>query len=223
MFFLGCGGVRDDEKTAQAFITTDLADNQITAFHGGAMFRAHEYPLVLAEKSLVIIAPNGAQAMADHAKYCQKHGLKFIFDPGQAFTSLTAEQLVKSAHQSFALIMNDYEWQMWKEKTSLSESSTLDVTGAIIVTMGEKGCRIITKEDQFELPAVTGIQIVDPTGCGDAFRAGLLYGISRGWNLKKSAQTATVIASFCVEVNGTQKHAFTEKQIEERYEETWKE
>lgn len=215
--------ILDDAKTAQAFITTDLADNQITAFHGGAMYRAHEYPLILAQKSIVIIAPNGIEAMVEHAKYCRKHDVTFIFDPGQAFAALTADQLVKSAHHSLALTLNDYEWQMWKEKTSLNESATLNVTGAIIVTMGEKGCRIITKKEQFELPAVTGLQVVDPTGSGDAFRAGLLYGLSRGWDLKKSAQIATVLASFCVETQGTQNHSFTEKEFKGRYEEAWKE
>jgi adenosine kinase len=89
--------------------------------------------------------------------------------------------------------------------------------------MGEKGCRIITKNEEFMLPAVTGLQIVDPTGSGDAFRAGLLYGLSRGWDLKKSAQTATVLASFCVETQGTQNHSFTEKEFKGRYEETWNE
>ena len=215
--------ILDDEKTAQAFITTDLADNQISAFHGGAMYRAHEHPLILIQKSLVIIAPNGSEAMIDHAKYCQKHNIQFIFDPGQAFAALTADQLVKSAHHSLALTLNDYEWQLWKEKTSLSESGTLNVTGAIIVTMGDKGCRIVTRNETFELPAVTGLQVVDPTGSGDAFRAGLLYGFSRGWNFKKSAQTATVLASFCVEKQGTQNHTFDHQMFKTRYEETWKE
>ena len=215
--------ILEDEKTAQAFIMTDLAHNQITAFHGGAMYRAHEHPLVLAEKSLVIIAPNGAEAMAEHAKYCRKHEVKFIFDPGQAFPALSAEQLVKSAHHSLALTLNDYEWQMWKDKTGLDEKKTLQITDNLIITLGEKGCKVVGKGGEFFMSAVKNIQPVDPTGCGDAFRAGLLYGLSRKWNLKKTCQTATVLASFCVEVQGTQNHRFTEKQFRERYEDTWKE
>ena len=215
--------ILDDEKTAQAFITTDLADNQITAFHGGAMYRAHEYPLILSQKSIVIIAPNGIEAMVEHAKYCRKHDVTFIFDPGQAFAALTADQLVKSAHHSLALTLNDYEWQMWKEKTSLAEDQTLELTENIIITKGEEGCRVVGRVGEFELQAVTGLQVVDPTGSGDAFRAGLLYGLSRGWDLKKSAQTATVLASFCVESQGTQNHSFTEKEFKGRYEDTWKE
>ncbi len=211
----------DDEKTAQAFITTDLADNQITAFHGGAMYRAHEHPLVVGKKAVVSISPNGIDAMADHAKYCQKHSLQFIFDPGQAFPALSTDQLVKSVHRSKALVVNDYEWQLWKGKTSLSESQTLKLTEAIIVTFGEKGCRIITVKEEFELPAVSDLQVVDPTGSGDAFRAGLLHGLSRGWGWEKTARLATVAASFCVEVQGTQSHEFTMEDFKGRYRETW--
>lgn len=210
-----------DAKTAQAFVTTDLADNQITAFHGGAMLRADEHPLSLSEKSLVIIAPNGIKAMTDHAHYCQKNQIPFIFDPGQSFPALSADQLVKSAKDSLALTLNDYEWQLWKTKTGLSESQTLELTSTLIVTLGEKGCRVKTKEEAFELPAVPDLQVVDPTGSGDAFRAGLLYGMSRNWPLKKSVQFAIVLASFCVESQGTQNHAVTRKEIQNRYSATW--
>lgn len=210
-----------DEKTAQAFVITDLADNQITAFHGGAMFRAGEYPLIIAGKSLVIIAPNSVEAMEDHAKYCQHHNHPFIFDPGQAFNELSADQLVKSVHSSLALTLNDYEWALWKEKTSLSRQQTLELTQSIIITLGEKGCRVITREQEFELPAVAGLQVVDPTGSGDAFRAGLLYGLARQWGWKACIKTATVAASFCVEKQGTQNHTFTREGFKKRYQETW--
>lgn len=213
--------ILEDEKTAQAFITTDLADNQIAAFHGGAMYRANEYPLVVGEKALVIISPNDGKAMADHAKYCQDHKLQFIFDPGQAFPVLSANQLIKSVRGSKALVVNDYEWQLWKDKTSLSKSQTLELTEAIIVTLGEKGCKVVTRNSTFELPAVSDLQVVDPTGSGDAFRAGLLYGLSRGWEWKKSAQIATVLASFCVETQGTQSHEIAMDELGDRYHNVW--
>lgn len=214
--------VLQDSKTAQAFITTDLADNQITAFHGGAMYRAHEHPLEINRKeALVIIAPNGIEAMVEHAKYCQDKKLPFIFDPGQAFNALSADQLVALVQGSLALTVNDYEWHMWQKKTGLNEKQTLELTKAIIVTLGDKGCQVITAGELFELPAVTGLQVVDPTGSGDAFRAGLLYGLSRGWDLKKSLKTATITASFCVEKQGTQNHEFTKKKFDERYKELW--
>lgn len=208
--------VLSDEKTAQAFVTTDLADNQITAFHGGAMFRAHEYPLMLLEKSLVIIAPNGPQAMTDHAKYCQKHQQTFIFDPGQAFNALSGDELVKSAHSSVALTVNDYEWELWKQKTGLNETQTLELTKNIIITLGEKGCEVIGRDEHFSLPAVTDLQIIDPTGCGDAFRAGVLHALSQGKSIKDGAKTGTVLASFCVEKQGTQNHVFDKKTFGER-------
>lgn len=211
----------DDEKTAQAFITTDLADNQIAAFHGGAMYRANEYPLIVGEKALVIISPNDGKAMADHAKYCQDKKLQFIFDPGQAFPALSANQLIKSVRGSKALVVNDYEWQLWKDKTSLSKPQTLELTETIIVTLGEKGCQVVTRNSMLELPAIADLQVVDPTGSGDAFRAGLLYGMSRGWDLKKSAQTATVLASFCVETQGTQSHEVTMDEFGSRYHNAW--
>ncbi len=213
--------ILDDEKTAQAFITTDLADNQIAAFHGGAMYRANEYPLVVGEKALVIISPNDGKAMEEHAKYCQKHKLPFIFDPGQAFPVLSANQLIKSVRGSKALVVNDYEWQLWKDNTSLSEMATLGLTETIIITKGEEGCRIVTTKEEFELPAIQNLQVVDPTGSGDAFRAGLLYGLSRNWDLKKSAQIATVLASFCVETQGTQSHEVTMDDFGERYHDAW--
>lgn len=212
-----------DAKTAQAFITTDLADNQITAFHGGAMFRAHEHPLHTDAESLVIIAPNGVEAMVNNAKYCRDNGIKFIFDPGQAFNALSADQLVKSVHHSHALTLNDYEWQMWQEKTSLTESQTLKLTENIIITLGGKGCNVIGRDGEFELPAVSGLQVIDPTGSGDAFRAGLLLGFSRNLNLQESVKIATVTASFCVEKQGTQNHVFTKEEFNKRYEEVWNE
>ncbi len=213
--------ILDDAKTAQAFITTDLADNQITAFHGGAMYRAHEHPLNVDNEAIVIIAPNGIEAMTDHAEYCQKNKLPFIFDPGQAFNALSADQLVKSVHSSTVLTLNDYEWEWWQKKTDLNQAQTLELTESIIVTKGEEGCQIITRDEEFELPAVPNLKVVDPTGAGDAFRAGLLYGLSRKWILKKSAQLATIVASFCVEKQGTQNHEFDLKNIEGRYGELW--
>lgn len=210
-----------EEKTAQAFVTTDLADNQITGFYGGAMYKAHEHPLVIAGKALVIIAPNGIEAMEDHAKYCQRKNLPFIFDPGQAFNALSADQLVKSVRSSRALTLNDYEWEWWKKKTSLTQSQTLELTETIIVTLGDKGCHIIRRDGELELPAVTGLQVVDPTGSGDAFRAGLLYGLAREWGWEKCVKTGTVLASFCIEKQGTQNHTFAMPEFKERYKETW--
>ncbi len=209
--------ILEDEKTAQAFVTTDLADNQITAFHGGAMFRAHEHPLILSEKSVVIIAPNGTEAMAEHAKACQKHKMPFIFDPGQAFNALSADELVKSVHSSFALTVNDYEWEWWKKKTGLTQAQTLELTENIIVTSGEKGCRVISRKEEYSCPAVAGLQVVDPTGAGDAFRAGLLKALSHHKPLEEGVKIGTVLASFCIESQGTQSHEADPAEYEKRF------
>ncbi|MBI5755197.1 carbohydrate kinase family protein [Candidatus Peregrinibacteria bacterium] len=213
--------VLPDAKTAQAFITTDLADNQITAFHGGAMYRAHEHPLAVSEKSLVIISPNGPEAMVAHANYCQKNQLPFIFDPGQAFNALKKEDLIHSVENSRALTLNDYEWQLWKEKTGLTESQTLDLTEATIITLGEKGSLITTRKGGIAVPALKNLNVIDPTGSGDAFRAGLLYGLSRGMDWKVCAQIGTTLASYCVEIQGPQNHRFTLAKFKELYRKAW--
>lgn len=208
--------ILQDAKTAQAFITTDLANNQITAFHGGAMYRAHEHPLKIDKKALVIISPNGIEAMVEHAEYCRTKKLSFIFDPGQAFNALSADQLLGLVQDSVALTVNDYEWELWQNKTGLTESETLKRTQTIVITLGDKGCRVVTANETFEFPAVSGLKVVDPTGSGDAFRAGLLHGLSRGWNWRDCVKTATVTASFCVEKQGTQNHTFSKKEFDER-------
>jgi adenosine kinase len=214
-----------DEKTAQAFIMTDLSDNQITGFHGGAMFRAHENPLEKALKLIfqntnpvpwAIISPNGVEAMKDHARECQKQKIPFLFDPGQAMNALTGDDMVKAVHGSRALTVNDYEWEWWQKKTSLSPLATLELTEAVVITKGSEGLELLTRESREYLPAVQGIQPVDPTGCGDALRAGLLWGLSRGHTLKQSAMTGTVLASFCVEKAGTQNHTITEREFTKR-------
>lgn len=212
-----------DVKTAQAFITTDLSDNQITAFYGGAMYRAHEHHLNLSETSYVIVAPNGAEAMVENSKYCQLNQHPFIFDPGQAFNALSDEQLLAACKGSKAMVVNDYEWELWQKKVGLNEKKTLGLTEAIIITLGENGSTVITKKGRQEFPSVSDINVIDPTGAGDAFRAGLLYGLSRGWKWDKSVQTGTVLASFCVEVQGPQNHTFTMDTFKKRYKKAWKE
>jgi len=203
-------------KMAQAFITTDTASNQITAFHGGAMYRAHEHPLTVTE-GVVIVSPNGTDAMFDHAAHCREQDLRFIFDPGQAMNALAKEELIAAVECSAALTVNDYEWQWWQEKTGLSQAKTLELTGAVIVTLGDQGSRLILAKDTFELPAISGLKVVDPTGSGDAFRAGLLYGLSRDWDWEDSMKIGTTLASFCVESQGPQNHSFTSDEFQERF------
>lgn len=201
----------DDEKTAQAFITTDLADNQITAFHVGAMGLASEHSLQNSQlpapnSQLVIIAPNHPAAMLMHADFCRNNNIDFIFDPGQAFNAFSANDLQSAAKNSLALTVNDYEWQLWQDKTGFNEAKTLELTKAIIVTLGEKGCQLITAEGKQKFPAVNVEKVIDPTGCGDAFRAGLLHGLSQNLNWAESIKIATKVAAACVQAQGPQNH-----------------
>lgn len=206
----------DNQKTAQAFVMTDLADNQITAFHPGAMTQAFTHPLRDMPPSLVMISPNQKTAMIAHATHCQKAGLDFLFDPGQAFADFTGDELIASLRGARALTVNDYEWELWQQKTGLKKAKTLALTQAIIITLGEKGARLITPEIDITLPAVPDCKAVDPTGCGDAFRAGLLYALKRQKSWPDAVQFANVVASFAVETPGTQNHSFTRQELDAR-------
>jgi len=203
----------NDIKTAQAFVITDTADNQITPFFGGAMDRAHEHPLrdvqwpmPDVQLPLVIISPNDPKAMLAHAEFCRENHWRFLFDPGQTFNALTGDELKKACQNSLALTVNDYEWQLWMDKTGLDEKKTLELTQAIVITLGEKGSKIITSDKTIEVPAIPNLKVADPTGCGDAYRAGLLKGLSEGEGWEASAKIGTEMAAACVQSQGPQNH-----------------
>lgn len=210
----------EDEMTAQAFITTDLKDNQIAAFHGGAMYRAHEQSLSVYQSTpdLVLVSPNGLQAMTDHAQYCRDQKIPFWFDPGQSLSALSKEQLVSCLQGAQGLIVNDYEWQMFREKTGHNLGMVLEEIPLVLETLGEKGVNVLTREGMEHIHAVRDIVCVDPTGAGDAFRAGLLYGLQSSLGLLDSVRYACAVASFAVEVRGTQNHHFTLESVTARKE-----
>jgi adenosine kinase len=210
--------VLEQVYTAQAFVTTDLKDNQITAFYGGATFRAHEQPLssYTGEVSCVLIAPNGPQAMQEHAQYAREQGWKFWFDPGQAMNAFTGEQLLQTLEGAQGLMVNDYEWELFRQKTEKNAADILTFVPSVLVTMGERGVNIVQREAEMMIPAVANVKAVDPTGAGDAFRAGLLYGLQLDCDLAEACEYGGAVASFAVECKGTQNHRFTLAQIEER-------
>ncbi len=210
--------VLDDEMTAQAFITTDLKDNQIAAFHGGAMYRADEQRLELLKSipEIVLITPNGLQAMVDHAAYCRVNEVPFWFDPGQAMSALSKEQLISCLKGCDGLIVNDYEWQMFRDKTGYNLEMILEQIPVVLETLGDKGVNVLTREGLEHVHAVRDVISVDPTGAGDAFRAGLLFGLQADLGLVESARYANAVASFAVEKKGTQNHEFTLEQVEQR-------
>ena len=212
--------ILENEFTAQCFITTDLDDNQITAFHGGAMLQADQKTLdsvKINQNDWVIISPNGKKAMLQYAQYCQKNDIKFIFDPGQSIPSFSAEELKSALKKSQYVIVNDYEWQLIQNKTGLDEKTIFDYSQTLVITLGEKGSIIKTKIQEITVPIAKVTINQDPTGCGDAYRAGFLFGIKKGFDDLTCGKIASTCAAFAIEKHGTQNHYFTLKNFTKRY------
>lgn len=200
----------DDVYTAQAYINTDDDDNQITAFHPGAMARAHEQPLPRIDGAAVgIVAPDGRDAMIQRAQQFADAGVPFIFDPGQGLPMFGGDDLVNFLECATWLAMNDYESGMFSEKTGLSLEQIAERVDALIVTLGARGSVIIARGgERHEVPAVQPAGLVDPTGCGDAYRAGLLYGLMNGVDWQTAGRIASLAGSIKVASRGTQNHTF---------------
>ena len=204
--------------TAQAFITTDLDNNQINAFHPGAMSEAHQNKVTDApDIEIGIVAPNGPQAMLDHATQFCEANIPFIFDPGQAMPLFDGEQLLNFVSQANWVIVNDYESQMLTTKTKTSLEELAATVEALVVTLGPKGSRIYCDGKITDVPAAPVVKVADPTGCGDAYRAGVLFGLGQGLDWVTCARIGSVCGAIKVEQEGTQSHAFTPDQFAERY------
>jgi adenosine kinase len=204
--------------TAQAFITTDLDDNQITAFHPGAMSYAHENR-VSAElgAGLAIVAPDGKQGMLEHARDCAAHGIPFLFDPGQGLPMFAREELEEFLRLADYLAVNDYEGRMLEERTGRTLETLAQQLKALVVTLGAEGSLIFSGGARHEIPCVKAERLVDPTGCGDAYRAGLLYGIARGWDWPRTGRLASVMGALKIAHRGAQNHRANRGAIEARY------
>ena len=202
--------------TAQAFITTDQDDNQITAFHPGAMIQAHTNSIANVEDSidLAIIAPDGRDAMIQHAQQCYKANIPFIFDPGQGLPMFTAEELITFIEQASYIAVNDYEAKLLQDKTGLTVEKITSKVKAFIVTKGAHGSEIYTDDEMIKIDAIKASNLVDPTGCGDAFRSGLIYGISAGWDWHKTGKLASVMGAIKIGFEGGQNHQPTIHEIE---------
>ncbi len=209
----------DDEFTAQAFITTDLADNQIIAFHPGAMSQAHRIRASGAlPAALGIVAPNGKDAMLQHAREFRDAGLPFVFDPGQGLPMFDGSELRDLIDAATAVTVNDYESRMLCERTGWSEREIGSRVQALIVTLGGDGSQVWTGAGSAPVAACPIEQAVDPTGCGDAYRSGLLYGVANGWDWHKAARLGSVLGAVKIEQQGAQNHTFTREGIAIRYE-----
>ncbi len=209
----------DNTFTAQAYITTDLDDNQITAFHPGAMGFAHRNAINdVADVTLGIVSPDGREGMIEHAAQFAAADIPFIFDPGQGLPMFSGEELTNFIEQATWVTVNDYEWQLLQEKTGLSVAEITDRVEALIVTRGAKGSVIYSNGDEYLIPTVTPSEINDPTGCGDAYRAGLIYGLNHGLDWEISGRIASLMGSIKIEHNGTQNHQFTLEEFRQRYQ-----
>jgi adenosine kinase len=207
----------DDQFTAQAFITTDIDDNQITAFHPGAMSFSHQNQVTDAKGvRLGIVSPDGRQGMVEHARDFARAGIPFIFDPGQGLPMFSGEELLAMCEGAAALTVNDYEARIIEQKTGRPVESLASAARAIVVTRGAEGAFVFVDGQRIEVPAVKPEGVVDPTGCGDAFRSGLLYGRVRGWDWKRAAELASVMGSIKIAHRGGQNHRPDRAHIEAR-------
>ncbi len=214
--------VVDSELTAQAFITTDRDDNQITAFHPGAMQHAHLNRVAEArDVAIGIVAPDGRQGMIEHAEQFAALGIPFIFDPGQGLPMFDAADLDRFIEQARWVAVNDYEWQLLQQKTGWTVRDLTKRVEALIVTRGHKGSVIHTRDRQFDIPCARAGAVVDPTGCGDAYRAGLLHGLMHGLDHETTGRIAAVMGALKIESRGTQNHRATPEQLEQRLAESF--
>ncbi len=198
----------DDDYTAQAIIITDQDNNQITAFHPGAMQQAHALRIEAdARLQLAIVAPDGRDAMIQHAEQLQAAGVPFVFDPGQGLPMFNGEELQRFVSQASWVAVNDYEGKMLAERTghSLADLSRGHLLG-LIETLGAEGCNVYVQGEVTHVPGVKAAAVVDPTGCGDAFRGGLLFGLSQGWDLIRSVGLANRIGAIKIAVAGPQNY-----------------
>ena len=205
--------------TGQAFITTDLDDNQITAFHPGAMGHSHANHVADAGAiRLAIVAPDGPQGMLQHTEELHAAGIPFIFDPGQAMPLFSGAQLMQMLNWADYLAVNDYEAALFQERTGCSLEQLASHVRALVITQGAQGSTIYADGSSLHIPAVPESGILDPTGCGDAYRAGLLYGISHGWDWLKTGRLASMLGALKIGYRGGQNHPVVRAELAARYQ-----
>jgi adenosine kinase len=205
--------------TAQAFITTDLDDNQITAFHPGAMNYSHENHISRSlGASLAIIGPDGKEGMLQHARECAEAGIACMFDPGQGLPMFTPQELSEFVRQADYVAVNDYEGKLLEERTGRKLEQLAHDVKALVCTLGAKGSIIFAGGKRHEIPIVEAEKVVDPTGCGDAYRAGLLYGISHGWDWPSTGKLSALLGAIKIAQRGAQNHAPSRADIEARFQ-----
>ena len=208
----------DNTFTAQAFITTDLASNQIIAFHPGAMNFSEKNKVADAKNVKIgMVSPDGRTGMIKHSAQFKKAKIPFIFDPGQGLPMFNGDDLRKFVEQATWVTVNDYEWELLKDRTGWTEKDITSRVDALIITLGGKGSEIHTKDQSITIPAAQPKSVQDPTGCGDAYRAGLLYGLLNKLDWETTGRIASLMGSIKIEHQGPQNHSFTIEQFKKRY------
>jgi len=204
--------------TAQAFITTDLDDNQIIAFHPGAMNSSHENKVTRGlDATLAILAPDGKEGMLQHARECADLSVPYLFDPGQGLPMFSGDELREFVRLADFVAVNDYEGKMLEEKTGTDLATLAKEVKALVVTLGARGSLVFENGARHEIPCVAADQVVDPTGCGDAYRAGLLHGIAAGWDWPTTARLGSVMGAIKIAHRGGQNHKPRRDEIESRF------
>ncbi len=207
-----------DTYTGQAFITTDLDDNQITAFHPGAMGHSEQNKVSSAKDvTLGIVSPDGRDGMLEHAEQFADAGIPFVFDPGQGMPMFSGKELLSFIDQATYVTVNDYEAKLLQEKTGKTLKDIAQSVKALIVTLGADGSMIHAEGKEISIPTPKPSSVIDPTGCGDAYRAGLLYGIQRGWDWETTGRLASLMGSIKISSRGGQNHAPTRDEIREQF------
>ena len=223
-------GIRTDyiktlegQYTAQAYITTDEDDNQITAVHPGAMNEAHLNPITAVTERIQIgiVSPDGKIGMQQHAEQFVEAGIEFIFDPGQGLPMFDGAELTAFLEQATWVTLNDYEAQLMQERTGLSLEAMAEQVKALIVTQGGEGSIIYTEGDVINIPAAPVSVLQDPTGCGDAYRAGLLYGLMNNMDWATTGRIASLLGAIKIEQKGTQNHRFSIAEFKARYQQSF--
>ena len=204
--------------TASFFCSTDQANNQIASFYTGAMANAAELSFRTARCDLTIISPNDPAAMVQYAAECRALDIPFVFDPGQQCARMSGDELAEGVDGAALVICNDYELELLRQKTGLSEADILSRAGVLVVTRGEHGSSVITRDGRVDVASVEPSRIVDPTGVGDAYRGGLLKGMAIGLPFEACARLGSVAATYALEHLGGQSHAYTWEEFRERYE-----
>jgi adenosine kinase len=210
-----------DKFTASFFCSTDQANNQIASFYTGAMANAGELSFRtigdLAADGLVIISPNDPQAMVQYAHECRTLGIRYIWDPGQQCARMEGTQLAEGIDSAYMVIVNDYEFELIRQKTGMSEADVLARVELLVVTRGEHGCTVLSKGTRVDVPAVAPTRIEDPTGVGDAFRGGFMKGLATGRSYEECARIGSVAATYALEYLGGTSHSYTLEEFNARY------